>query len=165
MRQILVDECDCHASLTDGRRNPLDWAQPHVAAGENTGRACFKKIGIAAVRPAPGLLHIVTRQNVSACVARHVRGQPFRLRVGTNEDEQAAAIMPTDLVACLVANVDRRKVSVAVDRMNFRPQLDRYIRFYRGAVRSNSETCCLPATRPRTTRVTLRAWLAKCRAA
>ena len=123
--QILVDECDCHAALTDGGRNSLHWAQPHVAAGENTGRTCFKKVGIAAMRPALGLLHIVTRQNVSACIARHIRGQPFRLRIGTDEDEQAAAIMPTDLIACLVANVDRRKVSVAVDCMNFRSHLDR----------------------------------------
>ena len=125
MRQILLDESDCHASLTDGRRNPLDWAQPHVAACEDTRRTCFKKIGIAAVRPEPGLLHIVTRQNVSACIARDVCGQPFRLRVGSNEDEQAAAIMPTHLVAYLVANVDRRKVGVAKERMDLRPQLDR----------------------------------------
>ena len=36
VRQILVDKCDCHASLTDGRSNSLHRTRPHVATGENT---------------------------------------------------------------------------------------------------------------------------------
>src|SRR6202035_3347471 len=98
-----MDECDRHASLADCRRNTFDGAQPHVAARENTGDTRFKKVGIAVVRPATGLLEIVTRQNISACIACDVRWQPLSLRVSSNEDEKAAAVMPTYLLACAVA--------------------------------------------------------------
>ena len=39
LRQKLVHEGDGHAALADGRRNALDRAQPHVAAGEHAGHA------------------------------------------------------------------------------------------------------------------------------
>ena len=35
--QILVDESDCHAALTDCGRNAFHLAQPHIATGENPG--------------------------------------------------------------------------------------------------------------------------------
>ncbi len=87
VRQILVDERDRHASLANGRRNTFDRAQPHIAARKNAGDARFEKIGIAAVRPATGLLQIVTGQNISASITRDVRGQPLSLGVSSNEDE------------------------------------------------------------------------------
>ena len=90
IRQVLMHECDRHASLAHGRGNTFDRAQPHVAASKNTGDTCFKKVGIAAVRPAAGFPQIVTRQNISARIARDVRRQPFCLRVSPNEDVSAA---------------------------------------------------------------------------
>ena len=47
--QIFVHECDGHASLTNGRRNSLDGAQPNVATSKNTRGTRFKEVRIAAV--------------------------------------------------------------------------------------------------------------------
>src|SRR5580765_7073057 len=67
--QILVDESDCHASFTNSGSNAFDRAQPNIPAGKNTGHTRFEEVGIAAERPAPGLHHVITSQNISACIA------------------------------------------------------------------------------------------------
>src|SRR5438309_10725942 len=52
--QILVNERDRHAAFADRRRDTLDRAETHVAAGEDARNAGFEKIGIAIARPAAG---------------------------------------------------------------------------------------------------------------
>src|SRR5579871_4820135 len=104
-RQILVNERDCHASLADGGRHSLHWAQSYIAARKNARDTCLKKIRIATLRPATGLPQIIACQNISSSVAGDIRWQPFGLCVGSNEDEQAAGIVPSDLPARAVANV------------------------------------------------------------
>src|SRR4030095_7605892 len=88
--QILVNESDRHAALTDGRSNAFDRAQPHISTGEHTGDTRFEQVWIAAVRPAPGLHYVVTGKDIPSFIARDVCGQPSGLCVGTNENEQAA---------------------------------------------------------------------------
>ena len=75
----------------------LDRAQAHVAAREDAGDARFEQVGIAVARPAPGLHHVVAGQDIAARVARDLRRQPLGLRVGADEDEQAAAVVPAHL--------------------------------------------------------------------
>jgi len=106
--QILVDESDRHAALPDRGRNTFYQAQPHVPTRENTGNTRFKKVGVAAMRPVPGLHHIVTGQNISVGIACDVRWQPPGLRVGSNEDVKAAAVMSAHFLAYATKNVDRR---------------------------------------------------------
>ena len=96
---------------------------------KNTGDTRFEEVGIAAVRPAPGLHHVVTGQDISACIACDVRRQPPGLCVGSDEDEKAAAVVSAHRCARAVAYVDRRQMGVAVRGDDFRPQLDRHVRF------------------------------------
>ena len=112
--QVFVDESDRHAALADRGGNAFDRAQPHIPAGENTGDTRFEEVGIEAAWPAPGLHHVVTGQDISACIACDVRRQPTGLRVGSNEDEKAAAIVSLRLCACAIAYVDRYQVGVTV---------------------------------------------------
>src|SRR5437016_5421932 len=83
--QILVDESDRHAALTDRGGNAFHRAQPHIATGENSGSTRFEQVGIAVVRPAPSLHHVVTGQDISSIITSDVRRQPPGLRVGANE--------------------------------------------------------------------------------
>ena len=116
-----MDEGNRHAALADGRGDAFDRAQSHITAGEDARRAGFKEIGIAAERPAPGFFQIVSGEDVSARVARDVGWQPRGFRVGADEDEQAAAIMPAHFRAGAVADVDRGQVGVAVNPVYLRP--------------------------------------------
>src|SRR5689334_2704413 len=108
--QILVNESDRHTALPDRGGDAFDRAQPHIATREDTGDTRFEQIRIAAVRPAPGLHHVITGQDVSACVACDVRWQPPGLRVRTNEDEKAAAVVSAHRGARAIAYVDRCQV-------------------------------------------------------
>ena len=47
--QIFVRERNSHASLTNGRCNALNGAQPNVVARKDTWGTCFKKVRVAAV--------------------------------------------------------------------------------------------------------------------
>src|SRR6476620_426435 len=91
--QILVDESDRHAALPDRGSDTLYRAQPHIPARENPGDARFEKVGIAAVRPASGFYYIVTGEDIATGIARDVRWRPPGLRIGSDEDEQAAALV------------------------------------------------------------------------
>src|SRR3984957_20161793 len=84
---------------------------------------------MAAVGPASIFHHIVSGQHISACITCDGSRQPLSIRVGTDEDEKAAAVVSAYSVTRALANIDRRQVSVTVDRLNFRPQLDHYVRF------------------------------------
>src|SRR5205809_4093294 len=106
MLQILVDESDRHAALADRGSNAFDRAQPHVSAREHTGDTRFEKVGIAAVRPAPGLHYVITGKYVAALVARDVWRQPSRLCVGANENEEAPTGLSAHLRARRIAYVD-----------------------------------------------------------
>src|SRR5206468_4447876 len=106
MLQILVDEGDRHAALADRGSNAFDRAQPHVPTGEHTGDARFEKVGIAAVRPTPGLHDVVTGKNVAAVIARDVGREPFRLCVGADENEEAATVASAYVCARRIAYVD-----------------------------------------------------------
>ena len=63
--QIFVRKRNSHASLTNGRCDSLDRAQPNVAASKNARRTCFKKVRITAVRPQAGFFQIFARKNVA----------------------------------------------------------------------------------------------------
>ena len=95
--QILVDESDRHAALTDRGGDAFHRAQPHIAAGENPGGARFEEVGIAVMRPAPGLHHVVAGQDISSLITSDVRRQPSGLCVGADENEEAAAVVLTHL--------------------------------------------------------------------
>ena len=92
------------------------------------GRARFEQEGIAVVRPAPGLHHVVTGQDIPSIIARDVRRQPLRLRVGANEDEKAAAVVPAHSLLRAVADVDRGQVGVAMRGDDFRARPNAHVR-------------------------------------
>src|SRR4029453_5714716 len=91
--QILMDESDRHAALTDRGGDSFHRAQPHIATSEDPGGARFEEIGIAAVGPVPGLHHVVPGQDISPIVTSYVRRQPLGFCIGADEDEKAAAVV------------------------------------------------------------------------
>src|SRR2546423_14887486 len=111
--QVLVDESDRHAALTDRGSNALYRAQPHIATGESAGSTRFEEERIAVMRPAPGLDHIVTGQDISSIITRDVRRQPPGLRIGANEDEKAAAFVLLHLGSRAITYVDCGQMGVA----------------------------------------------------
>ena len=112
MRQILVDESDRHAAFSDRRRNALDLARPYIAAREDAGDARFKQERIPIVRPAPGFHRIVSGHDIPVCIARDLSWQPISLRVSSNEDKKAAAVIPPCRLGRVVPDVDRGEVGV-----------------------------------------------------
>ena len=143
-----MHERDCHAALADGCRNALDRAQPHVAAGEHAGHACLEQIGSRPCDQRPARFRsspVSTKPRPSRAMSFR---QPFRLRIGADEDEQAAALVPAHLLGLAVADVDRGEMLVAMHRLDFRPQLQPQCWTWRGAARSGSATCSCRAIRP-----------------
>jgi hypothetical protein len=63
------------------------------------------------------------------CIARDLGWQPIGLCVGSDEDEKATAVMPAYSFGRIVPDVDRGQMAVAVYRLDFRAQQDRYVRF------------------------------------
>jgi len=116
-----VDKRNRHAAFSNCRCNPFHGTQPYVTARKNAGRAGLEKVGIAVIRPASSLHHIVPGQNVSTFIAGDVCRQPLGLRVGTYEDEQPTACILTNLTARPFEDLDRRKVVVPVDGMQLDP--------------------------------------------
>ena len=147
-RQILVDEGDRHAAFADRGGNALDRARPHVAAREDAGDARFEQVRIAIVRPAPGFHRIVSGQDIAARIARDLGWQPIGLRVGSDEDEKAAAVMPAHRPCSRVPDVDRGQVGVAVDRLTLPSAAGPRCSISRATARSGSATCSSPGSRP-----------------
>ena len=105
--QILVDESDRHAALTDRGGYALDRAQPRIPTGENTRDTRFEEVGIAAERPASGLHHVVTGKYIPSFIACDVCRQPSGLCVGSNENEKATTVVWVHLCARPIAYIDR----------------------------------------------------------
>src|SRR5690348_2298354 len=118
MGEELVDEGDRHAALADRRCDPLHRAQAHIAAGEDAGRARLEEVRIAGLRPSPHLLQIIACEHISPRVARDLSGQPPRLGIGADENENAAAIVPAELACLAVAEIDRGQMRLAMHRLD-----------------------------------------------
>src|SRR5262249_54938406 len=100
--QILMDKGDRHAALPHRRGNTFDRTQAHIAAGEHTGHGRLEQVRIAVVRPAAALECIVTGEDIAARIPGDWRWNPPGVRVGSDEDEQAAAIMALHRLALAV---------------------------------------------------------------
>src|SRR5436309_5578844 len=88
--EILVYEGDRHAPLADRRGDAFDRAEAHVAAREDPGHARLQEVRVPVLPPTPARAQVGSREHVAAPVNSDLRGQPAGLRVGADEDEQAA---------------------------------------------------------------------------
>src|SRR6266478_7187574 len=118
--EILVDECNRHAALSHGGRDALDRAQPDIAARKYARYARFEEIGVPIVRPAAAFQYVIAGRDESATVARDLRWEPLRFRVGADEDEQSATVLEAGFFAVAVDDVHCHQVSVAPDGNDFR---------------------------------------------
>src|SRR3954452_13929761 len=112
--EVLVHEGDGHAALADRGGDALDRSVADVAAGEDAGHARLEQVGVALGRPAARRAHVRAREHEALRVERDLLGQPFRLGVGADEDEETTGVHAGDLVRLAVADVDRLQRALAV---------------------------------------------------
>ena len=83
-------------------------------AGEDARHARLQQVRVAVVGPAPARGDVGARQHEAALVERDLGRQPGRVRVGADEDEQAAARAADLRPGGAIADVDRLELDVAV---------------------------------------------------
>src|SRR5919112_1052851 len=90
--EVFVDQLDGVGSRSYRRGDPLYRAVPHVACGEDAGYAGLKVQGETFEGPALGRAsvsqEVLTGDDEAPVVAQDLLGQPLRVGLGADEDEQ-----------------------------------------------------------------------------
>src|SRR3954453_534946 len=100
-------EGDGHAALADRGGDALDRGGADVAAGEDARDARLEQMRVPLERPATRRAQVRAGEDEALLVQRDVLREPAGLRVGADEDEQAARAEPGHGAGSTVADVDR----------------------------------------------------------
>src|SRR5215218_1959472 len=96
--EVFAHERDRHAAFADGRGDALHWAGPNIAAREDAWNARFEEVRVAVEVPSPRGRDVGTGEYVAVAIKCDLLRQPRRLRVRSDEEEQATGLEPGRLV-------------------------------------------------------------------
>jgi hypothetical protein len=133
-----VDQRHGHRALTDGARDALDRARPHVAGDEDARHGRLEQVRVAPQRPAGGL-RVGAGEDEPALVARDHPLQPVGARRRADEDEArvdrlealravAAADAQRPHVPVLALRGERDRAGADVDVRQLCELLDQVVR-------------------------------------
>ena len=120
--EVLVDERDRHAALSDGGGDALHRAEADVAAGEDAWDARLEQERIALELPPVGDAEIRAREHIAAGIERDLLRKPAGLGVGADEDVEPAGLVAARLARLRVADVDRLERQLAVGGHDLGPE-------------------------------------------